>query len=708
MIRGKSSIQMLLVLGWAALCLVLPGGAGECWAAKDTKDTTPKETKSKKPKKKTKKSKKPKRGISLPGRPYPREGWSKDAKTTQGRDVPGGRYAPLSQSSPGEPSGQLPGRAVQPGDLKRPKPRRGTPIVRRRTKAPPKRSSGNVFVLGSGDRLTDSSKRVLQARDRDADEIENIRKQLKADPMPIPPRLGGVFVPNISRRYNVRATSYVIIDKTGKQVAIARTGKKAFVFPGWYTIRIGSYATDVLPKYKVQIQAGKMTIIRPRWAALIIRVVDERLIQFRGTYDLIHLDSRRGVGTGIGADDSLGEKVRPWLLQPGTYMIVRTGDNYLARTNYFTVRVEQGKVTTFRLVVSRTEGTFLGGGVIIHNKAALGTNRASNWSWSLQLNINVLWNQVENVQGSASGHSFNLTSLIFGRLAYSGKRHFFQTTLNTELGFTVPASGEFQKSADRLELQSIYIFRVVPFFGPYVRAGVEVTMFPNVFTFGPDDLRLLEPGSVFLCNDQSCSILRQEAAGKLKNVNLSGAFDPFLLRQGLGINLQAVRRSFLDLRILFGLGFRQDIAREVYQFNANVDIGSTRCSDPTKRNPTNPLDLSGCSRAEDQENHTTVRLFERVTTNREGVELAIVATGRISRFMSFATELDALVQFDFDRFRLDIDWRSTVTLRLSHYAAIIYRLRLRRDSRLAITPNIPELSLWSVDQSVLLSFSLLL
>ena len=661
--------------------------------------------------------KKADRQGQLPGKPLPRLSPKELSSKKPKKRLPGKAYIPLSKEKkvrpdstpmPGVPDKEHPvDRDYSHGrdrGKKRKKPFRVRPL---------KHVSNNVFMIdpsavkkvGLGVPLSKDSLQVISHSDQK--EIRDIRRQLKADPMPIPKNLGGVFVPNITEGEGVRATSYILYDAKGQEVAIAETGRKSFVLPGRYTVQIGSRATDTLPRYRIRVEKGRLTIIRPRWAALVIRIVDERLIQFRGTYDIIHLKSRRSIGTGIGADGTLGEKVLPWLLQPGLYMIVRVGDSYLARTNFFTVQVDQGKVTVFRLVANKDTGNFLGGGVIL-NQGILKAKKKSNWKWGLQLNGSILWSQIENTPGTTSGSSFSLTTFLFGRLSYNSKRHFFLTTLNSELGFTLPSQGDLRKSGDRLELQSIYIFRILPFIGPYLRLGVEVSMFPDLFTFGSDDLRLLESGSVYVCNAASCRLTKEVGPGQLKQVELAGPFDPFLLREGIGFNIQAVRHSSLNLRVLFGLGFRQDLSRSVFQLNPSTDIASQRCKNPSKRNPNNPVDLSGCPSANQQEAHTTVRLFERISSRREGIEMAVVATGRVTRFVTFATELDSLIQFNLQAFKLDIDWRSTVTVRLSHYAAIIYRLRLKRDSSLTPNPNNPEWSLWAIEQSVLLSFSLLL
>lgn len=544
-------------------------------------------------------------------------------------------------------------------------------------------------------------------------ELSQIAIQLSGDSVPIPPALGGIFVPNIIQRSDVSLATYTVFDSNNQPVAISRTGKKSFVYPGEYTVRVGRLGNDMLPVYKVRVKKGTMTIIRARWAALIIRVVDERLIQFRGTYDLIHLNSRRGIGTGIGADDTLGEKVRPWLVPKGTYMIVRVGDSYLARTNYFTVRVSPGKVTYFRLVIDKNTNAFVGGGVLLRKPT---TQQRGAWRWSMQLSGNVLFNYAQNVTGNANGPSFSMAAFFFGRVLFNQDKHFFSSTLNAELGFTLPAQGIFRKSADRLELQAIYVYRVLNWVGPYVRAGFEAVMLPDWWLFSDEDKFTKQDVSIYHCESAACdlqSTVRVTSGEQLQQVQLSDIFDPILLKQGIGLNIQPVRTPWIDLRILFGLGFRQEIARTVFQFDPNTDVSTKRCKNISSVNP-NPTDLSGCPQESDQENHTSVLLFRQNTSHREGLELAIVATGTITRFVSYTFEFDALAPFEFsDRAtfinfnNFEIDGRLTVIFRLSHYASLNFRLRVRRNPLLATNPDEPEISRWSIDMSNALSFSLL-
>ncbi len=540
-----------------------------------------------------------------------------------------------------------------------------------------------------------------------SDEMDELRRQIGSDPVPIPPRLGAIFVPRIIQQQNVSQTSYIVYDTKGRQVATNPTGKKAFVYPGRYTVQIGSRSGTVLPRYHVRVYASQLTIIRARWAALVILVQDESLVQFRGTYDLIHLESRRGIGTGIGADERIGEKVRPWLLPPGLYMIVQVGDTYLARTDFLTVQVNEGEGTFFRLIKDRNDGRVRGGGVLLLRQ--LGLERQGAWTWSLQLSGNFLWNNVENVPATTPGHRFSLTTFFTGRATYNTERHFFRSFLNVELGFTIPNFSridqiDLRKSADRVELEAIYIYRILSFLGPYARVGLESNIFPG--TYYISDLERSIGASIFRCETEAaCSLLTDAKGSAADRIDLSDFWDPLLIKQGLGVNLQALQYSWLDLRVLVGVGFRQEVARAVFQGGATTTSDySARCRDPNLRDPSAPWNTSRCPNTANQEQHIHLRFFRKTWSHREGIELAVVATGQITRFLTFTTEFDMLAPFTaFDDF--DITWRTTITLRLSHYASLFYRLRVRRDPA---TPVVAGLDKWSFDQSIVLSFSILL
>ena len=51
------------------------------------------------------------------------------------------------------------------------------------------------------------------------------------------------------------------------------------------------------------VDDGRTVIVPPTWATLQIDVVDEQFVPFRGTYELIRMDTREDYGVGFGADE---------------------------------------------------------------------------------------------------------------------------------------------------------------------------------------------------------------------------------------------------------------------------------------------------------------------------------------------------------------------------------------------------------------------
>jgi hypothetical protein len=399
-------------------------------------------------------------------------------------------------------------------------------------------------------------------------------------------------------------------------------------------------------------------------------------------------------------------------------MLVRVGDNYLARTNFLTVRLRRGEVVNFRLVMDRNTNNFLGGGVQLPsaNQQVRGP-----WRWSVQLSGNLIWNQLENVPATINSQSLSLTAFLFARVSMNLKRHYFLTTLDTELGFTTffqasqDGSGGFdidqRKGSDRLDLQSIYIFRLTPIVGPYIRFGLRTSMLPNSYYFGENDPNTAVASTVYRCSalqqasdPNSCSALNSYNPNELGEVQLSNPFDPLQMKQGLGLNIQAVRKVWLDLRLLFGVGLRQDVSTNSFQFDSANNVVTKRCKREGDRVAKDPSDLSKCPNPADQENHTSILLYTKPTFFLAGLELAVVATGRISSFLSFALELDALSQFG-NFLDIDVDMRLNITLRLSQYANLIYTLRVRRDSNLNARE---EAKNWYFSQSIVLNFTIML
>ena len=466
---------------------------------------------------------------------------------------------------------------------------------------------------------------------RPEDESElNDHPQLRRDETPVPVGFGAIFVPALS---SGDREPLVIVYRDGEFEAEGRTGNRIVVSPGEYEVRVGSGALDQRVLQRVRVEDGRTTPVPPTWSSLEVNVVDEQFVPFRGVYELIRMDTREDYGIGLGADEQVGEKTRVWVLPPALYKLVRSGGTYRDRTSFATVRVLEGELTRFTLVMDPDTGDFVGAG----EDAPTGAPVDEDDPWQLRA---VLGGQVRFERGAAEGQEeedWTLGASVFfdGALRLDQGSHLWVTRLDLEEGQERPAGLQFfENEEDRVYLHSIYTYRLVPWFGPYARGGVETRLLPTHAVF-PDERTVVEFDQENRPSKTHEDVLR---------VPLGGPFRDTELRQGLGGNFQALRSGFLELDIRAGLGSRQYFANGLLNY-------------------------------EEATNVLTPALDDRA----EGPEGTLVGLARLSRWMTMTFELDGLFPFDDMVDGAIVNWRSQASLRLVSFISLVYRLQYRQD-----------------------------
>jgi hypothetical protein len=204
----------------------------------------------------------------------------------------------------------------------------------------------------------------------------------------------------------------------------------------------------------------------------------------------------------------------------------------------------------------------------------------------------------------------------------------------------VLAQDSFQNDTDRLFLHTIYTYQVVPWFGPYGRAGLETKLLPRHEEFDtPTDVTVLD-------EMRNVVELRENVA----RVELGRYFAPVQLKQGAGGNFRVLRSSAIELDLRVGLGARQTLANGLHVFAEDPELGATLV----------PVEDSFVA----------------------GFESTLVGLGRVTRFITLSTELDALVPLTDDA--IVYTWRNQVTLRLASFISLNYRFNVVRDPNLGI------------------------
>ena len=455
----------------------------------------------------------------------------------------------------------------------------------------------------------------------------NQHPQLLADDTPMPAGKGAIFLPALS---DSDAEPAVAVYRGGELVGEGQAGRRVVVESGLYRVRFGSGARAQQLSVEVSVEEGRVTAVEPSWAALAVRVVDDRFIPFRGAYELISAGDREEFGIGFGADEEQGEQLRIWVLEPGLYKVIQSGGTYRDRTNFATVFLEPGKLTRFVLVQDKESGDFRGAGVLAEEDEV---GRVAG-DWSSQAVVDGDFKLSNTDEAGVDGWNIDLGFYLDAMVRYLDEPHFFLTRLELEEGVLRTASSDrFEPTVDRLYLHSIYIYQLSRWFGPYARAGLETKILPRFKSFDA-------PTTLDVVDEAGNTVETLEDADLVK---LGSPFSPLQVKEGLGGNLRLLRTLAFDLDVRVGVGARQYWANgeRVYEPEGNR--------------------------------------IKRVSDYQlEGFEGAVVGIARISRWVILGTELDGLVPFRQPENTV-LTWRNQISLRLVSFASLNYQLNVTRD-----------------------------
>jgi len=455
--------------------------------------------------------------------------------------------------------------------------------------------------------------------------------QLLADATPLPAGRGALFLPALSQPEQEPSLA---VYADGEQVAGGRMGERVVLRPGDYQVRLGNGAAEQQLALPVRIEEGRDTLVVPTWAALEVRVVNDRFIPFRGGYELLDGRTREEYGLGFGADEEQGETLRVWVLRPGLYKIIRPGGTYRDRTNFATVQLDPGQLTRFTLVLDQDTGDFRGAGVVDAREAELDPRR--RWRPRGIIGGDLTFNR-STAAASQDGWNLDVDLFFDGMLTFQQQPHTVVSRLELEEGQTrTPEKDRFTNRLDRIYLHTIYSYELLPWFGPYARAGLESALLTRTYDFDqPPDVEEVDASGEHVAWQRDTD-----------RVELGGFLSPLQLKAGAGGNFQLVHTTDLDLALRVGPGIWPTYARGLLAFQND-------------------------------------RLEPVASSVLYGVEATVVGMVRLTRWVTLTSEVDTLVPLD-GLGDTEINWRSQAVLRLSSLASLAYRFNLYRRPRLEL------------------------
>jgi hypothetical protein len=459
-------------------------------------------------------------------------------------------------------------------------------------------------------------------------------EQVAADQTAIPSGQGAVFVPTVSKAAD---EPEVLLFAGDDKVAAGRTGVRIPVAPGSYTLRVGSGPPRQMLALPVSVLAGETTIADVTWAGLKIEVVDTQNIPNRGTYEIIRSEDREVFGIGYGADTLQGEPLRTWLLSPGLYRIVRTGETYRARRDFATVFLPEGSLVHFKLVIDPDTGDFRGAGIVEPSEMGIQTAGAtSDWTHRATVSGAANVGSTDNFVGRPNQSTIGATVFLDAYSTYENGPHFFAGIFELEEGFVQidPERGAklpTQRTQDRLRVDALYTRFINDRWGPYASFGVLTNVFPA-------ETLVTDPISVAFNRLDGSRQVFDFAANE--QYETASGFGSLRLREGFGINVRLLRSDRASINWRGGIGFRQNRFKDAF---VESDLIAT----------------------------PEIDLFEIDSFNEKGLETVLTGNVRVARRLSYITDLEVFADVDHTG-DPTIDWRNTLSLRLSRFLSLDY------------------------------------
>ncbi|MBF0101775.1 MAG: membrane integrity-associated transporter subunit PqiC [Desulfobacterales bacterium] len=514
-----------------------------------------------------------------------------------------------------------------------------------------------TFISSFSKTITEPVKNSIysEIKNHESWESQPVRDQIALDARPIPLGKGALFIPAMT---NSNREPLFEIRTKGKLNITGETGKKIFLAPGEYEIFIGSGVGSQLSLFKVTIIADQVNVVQPTWSGLVVRVVDERNVSIRGSYEVLNSANREVYGTGFGVDEQSGEVVQTWLLKPGLYKIIKVGETYRARKNFATVYLEPGKLTHFTLVMDSITEDFMGAGVTPWTEEKE-HQKIGNWKFNSLLGGNFSFQNTNNISGIENGDTTSFSLFVDNNITYEKEKNFLNLRVELEEGQTKrPSSKDYENNLDNFDVDTIYIYRYKSWIGPYGRFNVETNFFPRTMFFD-------EPTTISITDNKGNRLNQLSNRDK---IDLSESFSLLSFRESAGANLTLCKNVYLGMDVRIGLGARQVLVKNLY----------------TER---------------DQSDTTEFEIQELKSHYKKGVELALISKLRILRWIVMNTEIDVLQPFDnFDESIVNLE--NSLSFRLGKYASLNFITKLIRDADI----NTEEKPL-SRDQRVLLRLS---
>jgi hypothetical protein len=206
---------------------------------------------------------------------------------------------------------------------------------------------------------------------------------------------------------------------------------------------------------------------------------------------------------------------------------------------------------------------------------------------SLKADATFSFTDSQRVVGQPDGTTMNLGVKLDGHADVIEDAHEWRNSVLVNAGVTkTPAIQGFVKNTDILSVESIYLYHVRPWIGPFARARMDAPMFAgtDVRPTPTNFIKKSQDGQI----EQSCDP-DSTAPCTTTRFPLTDGFQPLTLKQSVGLFAQPHKSVPISIEARVGLGAQEILADKQY---AVIDVPDTVESCP------GPLDADTGARAQ--------------------------------------------------------------------------------------------------------------
>ena len=217
---------------------------------------------------------------------------------------------------------------------------------------------------------------------------------------------------------------------------------------------------------------------------------------------------------------------------------------------------------------------------------------------SIRGDATLSFTDTQRVIGQTDGNTINMGVKVDARADWIRGDHEWRNSVLLNAGVTrTPTIPEFIKNTDALQFESIYLYHLTPWFGPFARFRLDTAMFPGTdIRPGATNYKIrAQDGTI----TETCPPTTDPNAPPCTTTKLplTDGFQPLTLKESLGVFAQPYKTEPLAVEVRLGGGAQQILANNQYAVTDVAD-DPTNCPsalDPTQRSPIPCVEISQLS-----------------------------------------------------------------------------------------------------------------